>query len=329
VFIEFNINTELINYGETDWSFPLTQQLIEASVISPDSLTGKSWRLKIIEGDRLGSSAYYPKEALAEGAHLFAAKTKIYLNHPTADDKFNQPERRVQDIVGYLSEGATFDGKDLYANATFLPKYQQEIKDLAEAGLIGMSIRAEGEVSEADGTKTLKRFTRVSSVDVVTEAGAGGGFEALLESAQEISASESGAEPKKKEEIRMDKELEAALSALIEGVTKLTARADKEDADKATALAEAATAADKANEPVAPTAAEIAGALVEADLPKAAHAKVIAAVEAGAVLAEAITAEKDYLKEIQESAKEFKGNGSEEKLQEAAGSKIGFSLYGV
>jgi hypothetical protein len=314
----------------------LTQQLIEATAISPDSLTGKSWRLKIIEGDRLGSSAYYPKEALAEGAHLFAAKTKIYLNHPTADDKFNQPERRVQDIVGYLSEGATFDGKDLYANATFLPKYQQEIKDLAEAGLIGMSIRAEGEVSEADGTKTLKRFTRVSSVDVVTEAGAGGGFEALLESAQEISASESGAEPKKKEEIRMDKELEAALSALIESATStaaavkvLTDRATQEDADKATALAEAKITADKAKAPKAPTAAEIAGALVEAELPKAAHAKVIAAVESGAVLAEAITAEKDYLKTvIEESGKTFAGNGSEE-IQEAAGSKIGVSMFGA
>lgn len=307
----------------------MTKQLIEASAISADSLTGKSWSLKIIEGDKEGSSAYYPKEVLQEGAHLFAEKTKIYLNHPTADDKFNQPERRVQDIVGYLSESATFDGKDLYANATFLPKYQQEIKDLAEAGLIGMSIRAEGEVSEASGKKTLVRFTRVHSVDVVTEAGAGGGFAKLIESANHVSAPESGAESLKEKESIMDpKELEAALSALIEGVNKLTERADKEDADKATALAEAARLEAEAAAPKAPTAAEIAGALVEAELPKAAHAKVIAAVESGAVLAEAITAEKDFIAAIiAESGKTFAGNGSEEIL-EAAGSKIGSSIYG-
>lgn len=312
----------------------MTKQLIEASAISPDSLTGKTWKVKVIEGDKEGSSAYYPKEVLAEGAGLFAEKTKIYLNHPTADDKFNQPERRVQDIVGYLSESATFDGKDLYANATFLPKYQQEIKDLAEAGLIGMSIRAEGEVSEASGKKTLVRFTKVHSVDVVTEAGAGGGFDALIESANKISASESGAESLKEKESIMDPKLEAALDALVESakatalaVAALTERATKEDQDKAD-LAEAARL--EAEAAKAPTAAEIAGALVEAELPKAAHAKVIAAVEAGAVLAEAITAEKDYLKTvIEESGKVFAGNGSEELKESKAGAGIGASMFGA
>ena len=313
----------------------MTKQLIEASAISPGSLTGKSWSVKIIEGDKEGSSAYYPKEVLQEGADLFAEKTKIYLNHPSADDKFNQPERRVQDIVGYLSENATFDGKDLYANATFLPKYQQEIKDLAEAGLIGLSIRAEGEVSEASGKKTLVRFTKVHSVDVVTEAGAGGGFDALLEAAK-VSASESGAESLEEKESIMDPKLEAALDALVESakatalaVAALTERATKEDEAKATALAEAATAAEEAGKAKAPSATEIAAALMEADLPKAAHAKVIAAVESGTALAEAITAEKDYLKTVlEESGKEFKGNGSEELQEAKAGSKIGSSIFG-
>ena len=311
----------------------MTEQLIEASAISPDSLTGKSWRLKILEGDRQGSSAYYPKETLQEGAHLFAAKTKIYLNHPSADDKFNQPERKVQDIVGYLAEGATYDGKDLYANATFLPKFQQEIKDLAEAGLIGMSIRAEGEVTEAAGTKTLKRFTRVNSVDVVTEAGAGGGFDKLLESAK-VSAPESGAESQKEKESLMEKEIVEALATLkTELATEFAdmvaealkpfakkddkAKADAEDAkDGGKDDADENADGSKKKKPVKESAsfAEIDKALTEAKLPSASRTTVFALVEAGADLKETVDAEAAKVKSILEEAdKSFGGYSSDEK----------------
>jgi len=176
----------------------------------------------------------------------------------------------------------------------------------------------------------LKAFTSVTSVDVVTTAGAGGGFDKLLESARsEISASESGAESlKEKESSVMDKELEAALSALIAGMTKLTERADKEDTDKAAALAEATRVAAEAEKPAAIDPLAIVATLAEAKLAPAAQARVLEAVKAGKELAEAITAEQAYVKAIQEAAPEFKGNGSDEKLQEAAGSKIGVSIYG-
>lgn len=309
----------------------MPKELFEASKISADSLTGAVWRIKVIEGDRKGSSAFYPKEVVESGAHLFSKGTRIYGDHPTMDEKWNRPERSYKEIVGVFESDSEYDGKDLYAHARFFTKHQQEIKELAEAGVIGMSIRASGDVEETADGPVLKAFTSVTSVDVVTIAGAGGGFDKLLESAK-ISASESGAEPKKKEEVQMDKELEAALDALIENgkkletaVNVLVERANKEDEAKATALQEAADA--KKDETKGPSATEIAAALVEAELPKAAHAKVIAAVESGTELAEAISAEKKYLETvIEESGKEFKGNGSEE-LQESKAS-IGSLIYG-
>ena len=305
----------------------MPKQLLEASRITPDSLTGAVWRIKVIEGDRKGSSAYYPKEVVEAGAHLFAKGTRIYGDHPTSDEKWSRPERSYRDIIGVFESDSEYDGKDLYANARFFTKHQQDIKELAEAGVIGMSIRAAGDVEETADGPVLKAFTSVTSVDVVTTAGAGGGFDKLLESAREVSASESVAESKKKEEIRMDKELEAALSALIEGVTKLTERADKEDADKATALAEAKRVAEEAEkpEPVDPLA--VVAKLAESKLAPAAQTRVLDAVKGGKALDEAITAEQAYVKEIAESAKEFRGNGSEE-LTEAAGAKIGSSMYG-
>jgi hypothetical protein len=309
-------------------------ELFEANKISADSLTGAVWRVKVIEGDRKGSSAYYPKEVVEAGKDLFAKGTRVYGDHPTSDEKWARPERSYKDIVGVFESDSEYDGKDLYANVRFFTKHQQDIKEMAEAGVIGMSIRAAGDVEETADGPVLKAFTSVTSVDVVTTAGAGGGFDKLLESAK-VSASESGAESLEEKESIMDPKLEAALDALVESakatataVAALTERATKEDADKAAALTEAARLEAEAKAPKAPTAAEIAGALVEAELPKAAHAKVIAAVESGTALAEAITAEKDYLKTvIEESGKEFKGNGSEE-LQEAAGSKIGVTMFG-
>lgn len=312
----------------------MPKELFEASKISADSLTGAVWRIKVIEGDRKGSSAFYPKEVVESGAHLFSKGTRIYGDHPTMDEKWNRPERSYKEIVGVFESDSEYDGKDLYAHARFFTKHQQEIKELAEAGVIGMSIRASGDVEETADGPVLKAFTSVTSVDVVTTAGAGGGFDKLLESAK-ISASESGAESLEEKESVMDPKLEAALDALVEtakknseAVAKLVERAEKEDADKAAALAEAKRLEEAGkDETKGPSATEIAAALVEAELPKAAHAKVIAAVESGTELAEAISAEKKYLETvIEESGKEFKGNGSEE-LQESKAS-IGSLIYG-
>lgn len=308
-------------------------EISEARKLQPAELTGKTWRIKIIEGDRQGSSAYYPKEAVEAGKHLFGKGVRSFKNHPTADEKWNRPERSIDDIVGYLSEAAEYDGKDLWANLTIVESERARIKELAEAGLIDVSIRAAGEMVEGTNGMELKKFTAVHSVDIVTQGGAGGKFGEVLESERpKVSASESVAESKKEEEkMELPKEFTDALDALVESgkqtataVAALVERATNEDKAKADALEEAKKADEEAK---APTATEIAAALVEAELPKAAHAKVIAAVESGTELAEAIKAEKEYLDTIvEESGKAFRGNGSEE-IQESKAS-IGSLIYG-
>lgn len=304
-------------------------ELFEARAIAPEAMTGAVWRVKVIEGNRRGSSAYYPKEVVEAGAPLFKKGTRVYGDHPTMDEKWNRPERSYKHIVGVFESDAEFDGSDLYANVKFYSQDREFIKERAEDGVIGMSIRASGDVEETADGPVLKAFTSVTSVDVVTTAGAGGGFEKLLEAAREISASESVAESLEKEEtMELHKELAEALDALVAGIKTLTERAEKEDAEKADLAEAARKEAEKAAEPKAPTATEIAAAILEAELPKAAHAKVAAAVEAGTDLAEAISTEKAYLASvIEESGKTFVGNGSEE-IQEAAGSKIGVSMFG-
>jgi hypothetical protein len=308
----------------------MPKQLFEAARMGSSDLTGKVWRIKVIEGDRKGSSAFYPKEVVEAGAPLFKKGTRIYGDHPSQDAKWNLPERSYKEIVGVFESDAEFDGKDLYANAKFYEKFRDEIKEKAEDGVIGMSIRASGEVEETADGPVLKSFTSVTSVDVVTTAGAGGGFDKLLESAREISASESGAESQEKEEtMELPKELAEALDALVAGINTLTERAAKEDKDKADALAEAARVAAEAQKPAAVDPLAVAGKLAESGLAAAGQARVLDAVKGGKALEEAITAEKDYAKSIlEEAGSSFRGNGSEE-LQEAAGSKIGESIFGA
>lgn len=271
--------------------------------LAPDAdLTGKTWAVRIIEGDRQGASAYYPARVLQESAPLFAKGTRVYMDHPTLSEQEERPARSANDLIGYLAESAKFDGKDLVGSVTFLPSKVERIRELAEAGLIGLSIRALGEFAE-DG-ETLARFKRVLSVDVVTEAGAGGEFRSITES----SASESGAGSQKEEE-QMD-EIKEAIAALTASVTALVeanaAERDARAAAEAKAVEEAAAAAAKAAADAKPSLSEVVEAAAE--LTAAGRKAVLDAFEAGQDYKPVLEAEKAREAEIRESASGFKGH---------------------
>lgn len=306
-------------------------QIVEAGATKGSQLVGKIWSITIIEGDRQGSSAYYPKEALESGAPLFKKGLRIFKNHPSSEEKWSRPERNVDDIIGVLDEDATFDGKDLKGKIKVYSEHQAWVKERAEDGVIAMSIRAEGQMTEGANGMELVRFTAVRSVDVVTEAGAGGKFEEVIESARQISASESGAEPQKKEdEMELPKELLTALDSLVEGqkatttaVNALLERGKKED-DAKEALVEAERKAAEEAQTVDPLA--VAAKLAEAKLSAPASARVLASVKAGTELEEAIKAEQDYVKSVlEEAGSTFVGHEQQE-LTEAV--DIGKSVFG-
>jgi hypothetical protein len=310
-------------------------QLAEVQLgnLSEASKTGKTWKIKIIEGDRQGSSAYYPKEALEKGVHLFKKGTRIYLNHPSSEEKWSQPERRAQDIIGVLAEDATFDGKDIYGDADFFEEHQAFVKSRAEAGVIAMSIRAEGQMVETAKGLELAEFTAVHSVDVVTVGGAGGGFEKLLESArnENQSAAQRFAEAQEEEtELELPKEFLEALEGLTNGVNALNESLEAEKTAREAKAVEEAAALEEAGKPKAPTAAEIASALVEAKLSDKARARVLTAVEAGTDLTEAVKAEKDIAAEYLAEAANAGGAGHiEESTSLTESEKLAKAFSGI
>ena len=155
---------------------------------------GSTWRSRIIEGDRWGSSGYYPREVLErDGAKTWPAGTHVYFDHPSVSEAQDRPERSVRDLAGKLVSDPVYDSDGLYAEVEFYPHTAPIVE--AMAGDIGMSIRASAEVEAGEaGGRTGWIVTSLSdgdSVDLVTKAGAGGKLIALMESArQQIDAAE-------------------------------------------------------------------------------------------------------------------------------------------
>jgi hypothetical protein len=160
--------------------------LNEAVSFSANPTKGNKWRVKVIEAG-WGSSGFYGPEMLQTyGPQVFKKGTKVFMNHPSLTESSDRPERDINQLAGKLVSDAVFVENGLVADVEFYSHYAPIIKEMA--GDVGLSIRAFGEASvgEADGRKgpIIESLIEdpLTSVDVVTVAGAGGKFLDLLES---------------------------------------------------------------------------------------------------------------------------------------------------
>lgn len=276
--------------------------------------SGKKWRIKVIESG-WGSSGYYPAEMLAEfGPQVFTKGTKVFMNHPGISEANDRPERDVNQLAGKLVSDAQFDGSGLVADVEFYSHFAPIIKEMA--GDVGLSIRAMGDsrLGEAEGRQGPIIESMVAdpltSVDVVTVAGAGGKFLSLLESYkakddEATSLSESVSEGN--ESMITKEEFEAAFadlkSVLVEAISPLS--------ESVKTLVESATPAetegtDEAAEEVpAVDPVEIAEKFNESGLPKISLKRVAEAMKSETntkSVDELIADEKSYVTAVSESA---------------------------
>lgn len=152
----------------------------------------RTYRLRIIEGDRWGSSCYYPADVVeAGGPTAWPIGTHCYMNHPSASESLDQPERRVQDLAGVIAttpvyEASNPDGSGLYADVRVLPTWAPVVEAAREH--IGVSIRGTATMETAERAGRIgpvaTAITSGISVDFVTHAGAGGAILNLVESAR-------------------------------------------------------------------------------------------------------------------------------------------------
>lgn len=160
----------------------LRVQVRESTAVAPTKLTARRLEVTLITPGA-GSSGYYPAETLEAAARdkVFAKGLHLFLDHPTAREAQERPERSVRDLAGVLATDARWTGSALVAEADILPTHADLIASLE--GVAGMSIRAQGDVEMADvGGQRVRKVTRLlaaESCDFVTRAGRGGTFRVL------------------------------------------------------------------------------------------------------------------------------------------------------
>lgn len=139
-----------------------------------------------------GSSGYYSAEMLErDGPKVFTKGLHMYVDHPTAEEESQRPERSVRDLAAVLETDAVYQaagaaGAGLYAEAKVMPAFAEHLEALAPH--IGASIRASGKAisGEAEGKRgqIVESLVAAQSVDFVTRPGAGGQVLQLFEAAR-------------------------------------------------------------------------------------------------------------------------------------------------
>jgi hypothetical protein len=202
--------------------------IVEESAIgglSGDEPTGSRYMVRLIEGDKLGSTGYYPASVLrADGPKIFKKGTPMYLDHMLPNEKEHRPNGSVINYAGELAEDAHYENDGLYAQVEIFEHQRPLIKSLKDK--IGISIRARGvSTNETINGKIVPVFQQLllaRSADFVVKAGAGGKIVSILESAlEENSETDSEVE---EGSLQMDEAVKAEFEGLTKAQTALDSR---------------------------------------------------------------------------------------------------------
>jgi len=292
------------------------KEAVEASGLTGE-LVGRRYKLRLIEGDRLGSTGYYPAEMLKrDGPKIFVKGTPMYLDHLSPQEKAVRPHGSVLNYAAELAEDAYYENDGLYADIEVFEHHIPLIKSLKDK--IGISIRARGNVTDTViNGKTVPVFqelTKAHSVDFVVKAGAGGRIVQVLESATDDDSEVS--DEQKGREIMEQKEILDAIAALREDFGKRLT--DVEEALKPAPESEQKTEVDSL---------EVAEQLASSSLTVEGRKRVVELHRAtGKALPELIEAEESYIKKAAESAAEAEGNEEGHEAEESANEEIEFKL---
>lgn len=257
----------------------------EKASFAEGAATGSRRRIRLItEGQ--GSSGKYSAAMLKEcGSKAFPAGTFLYFNHDDPDS------RDIRDAFGATTEDATFeeDSKGLWTEAQIFKTHEQFIADIAPYA--DLSIEAAGEKDEDENITEISA-NPFNAVALVPRGGRDGKIAEILESAKYANLGIN--ENQRKEPGMTPEEIQKIAEALVAAMAPEFAK-----------ITEALKPAEVQEVEVDPlkVASEVAEALVVAELPKSARAKVLTAVEGGAKIEDAIAAEKTYITELAESLK--------------------------
>jgi hypothetical protein len=287
----------------------MTTKLSESLGFEANESKNNKWHVKVIQSG-WGSSGYYGSDMLRQyGPGVFKAGTKVFMNHPSYSESSDRPERDVHQLAGKLVTDAVFREDGLFADVQFYSHYAPAIKEMFND--VGLSIHAMGNsyIGEAEGREGPIIESLVddplTSVDVVTVAGAGGKFVTLLESYRnkgDVTNVVAESETEGTEMSITKEEFDSAIAELKETLVDALAPLR----ESVSVLVEAVTPADEEaveDETPAIDPVEVAEKFNESGLPKVALNRVAEAMkskENTKTVEQLIESEKAYANSIRE-----------------------------
>lgn len=260
---------------------------------------GKTWLVQLISAG-IGSSATYPADILErDGASAFPRGTQVFLDHLTDEEDWQRDgSHSIKDLVGVTLEDATYEPatESLRAPVKWFNGFESFIEEAKD--FIGLSVEVFAVMAEGVAESLVP--SPFNAVAVVPRAGRDGKvLHSLIESYRETHDSitpDDNTETGKGSNVTPE-EIKALVESLVEPIVK--------------GVTEGLKPADPAPE-AEPTVsgADVVEAALAEGLSKTARARVLAAVEGGAALTEAIATEKALRDEILAEA---------EKVTESAG----------
>lgn len=171
------------------------EETIAAPGLKIDSKSGVA-RVRIIRPG-WGSSGYYHESVLMRDAtKVYRPGTQMFINHPTAKEERERPERDIRDLAGAIAGSVQYEkggpmrmgpddnGDGVYADVLTFKHNREFLREIAP--YIGISHRVMGtsREGEAEGRKgpIIEALEEALSVDYVTVPGAGGGIVQMYES---------------------------------------------------------------------------------------------------------------------------------------------------
>ncbi len=151
---------------------------------------GLKWRIRVIKAGLSGNKNYYPDAVLREAVPLFNG-ARVFVK--ADDEHLDGKGKSFRNLIGRLSNAAFVEGRGADSG-----EIQSDLEILASAGdvpakmleawnrnmtsdLFGFSVDVNGRAKIESGRRVAQKFTKVNSVDLIIEPGAGGQLINLIE----------------------------------------------------------------------------------------------------------------------------------------------------
>lgn len=168
---------------------PNSSPFIEAVAVADGQTPGLKWLIRVIQAGKSGNNNFYPDATLREATPMFDG-VRVFVK--SDDQHIRGQGKSFNQLIGQLSaarfvEGKTKDSGEIQATLTLLasagdvPAKLREAYDNGMSDLFGFSIDADALTNKRGNLREAAKFTKIHSVDLIIEPGAGGELINLIE----------------------------------------------------------------------------------------------------------------------------------------------------